>query len=274
MPDHSIDVEQPLTRAELRAQGGAAEAEAAAMGGDYRRAARTDWREGGRSVRRWRETTLAVAFLSLGFFALGAAAIDTLVDARWAPLASGVLLWIGMAVPIVWAFSRSRPAGLLRFRAVDLLYAVVLGVALRVVAGWIEVGLGGSGAFPRYTTLDGSLGSQWLVTDLLGPVLVAPLLEEFFFRAVLLVSVYTVLRRPVGRVAAGVTAVIVSSAVFMLVHAFTAQLGTSLILSIELVGLVCSLLVMLTGRIWGAVLVHLVFNASFVVLALVGTFWT
>ncbi|WP_396668813.1 lysostaphin resistance A-like protein [Microbacterium sp. R86528] len=274
MPDHSIDVEQPLTRAELRAQGGAAEAEAAAMGGDYRRAARTDWREGGRSVRRWRETTLAVAFLSLGFFALGAAAIDTLVDAPWAPLASGVLLWVGMAVPIVWTFSRSRPAGLLRFRAVDLLYAVVLGVALRVVAGWIEVALGGSGAFPRYTTLDGSLGSQWLVTDLLGPVLVAPLLEEFFFRAVLLVSVYTVLRRPVGRVAAGVTAVIVSSAVFMLVHAFTAQLGTGVILSIGLVGLVCSLLVMLTGRIWGAVLVHLVFNASFVVLALVGTFWT
>ncbi|MGO3233789.1 MAG: CPBP family glutamic-type intramembrane protease, partial [Microbacterium sp.] len=41
--------------------------------------------------------------------------------------------------------------------------------------------------------------------------------------------------------------------------------------SLTLVGLTCGLLVLLTGRIWGAVLTHMVFNGAWVMLALVGT---
>jgi len=37
------------------------------------------------------------------------------------------------------------------------------------------------------------------------------------------------------------------------------------------VGAVCSLTVLLTGRIWGAVLIHIVYNASFLALVIVGT---
>ncbi|MGZ0711688.1 CPBP family intramembrane glutamic endopeptidase (plasmid) [Coraliomargarita sp. W4R53] len=261
MPEHSIDEQPPLTRAELRATGPA----------EYQHVARTDWREGGRTVRRWRERTLAVAFISLGAGVLAAAAIETMIDASWTPLAATGLIMLGMAVPVVWAFTRSRPAGLLRFRAVDLLYAVVLGTMLRIASGWLEVALGGTGAFPSYTTVNGTFGGSWMLTEVVAPAVVAPLVEEFFFRAVLLVSLYTVLRRPVGSAAAAITAVVVSSAVFMLVHTLTMDLPTATVLSIGMLGAVCSIVVMLTGRIWGAVLIHAVFNASYIALAIIGT---
>jgi membrane protease YdiL (CAAX protease family) len=44
------------------------------------------------------------------------------------------------------------------------------------------------------------------------------------------------------------------------------------VISLALLGVVGGLLVVLTGRIWPAVLVHIVYNGSYVVLALAGTF--
>jgi len=49
-------------------------------------------------------------------------------------------------------------------------------------------------------------------------------------------------------------------------------LGVDEVISLSLLGLVCGLLVMLTGRIWPAILVHVVYNGTFVVLALAGTY--
>ncbi|MDE0545404.1 CPBP family intramembrane glutamic endopeptidase [Microbacterium sp. C7(2022)] len=278
MPDHSIDALAGSVASVAGDAGGAGaagtartRAELRAAGADYVHVPRMDWRLGGRTVYRWRERLLAVAFISLGIGVLGAAAVETLVEASWAPVLANALMLLGMIVPIAWAFLRSRPAGLLRFRALDLLYAVALGVLLRVFSGWLDVVLGGAGAFPSYTSINGGLGSSWLLSDVLLPVAVAPVVEEFFFRAVLLVSLYTVLRRPLGGASAGVIAVVVSSAVFMLMHSLTGALTVSGVLGIGVLGVVCATLVMLTGRVWGAVLVHAVFNASWVVLALVGT---
>jgi membrane protease YdiL (CAAX protease family) len=173
-----------------------------------------------------------------------------------------------MLLPIAWAFSRSRPIGLLRVRAIDVLYGVVLGALLRTTQGWLE-GIGGTPAeWPGLVQVDGSLPLSTLLLDVVAPIVVAPVVEELFFRGVLLVALYTVLRRPFGKVTAGLAAALASTALFVLVHGISAAGDVSGVVSLSLLGMVCALLVLLTGRIWGAVLVHVVYNASYVGLAL------
>jgi membrane protease YdiL (CAAX protease family) len=232
--------------------------------------ARTDWRLGGRTVTRWREWLLATAFISLGVSILAATLVTSLWQSQWAAASALVLLWIGMLVPIVAGFSRSRPAGLLRFRALDLLYGVVLGALLRLVQGSLDAAAGVT-ALPTYPLVDGALPSGWVLTDGIGATVIAPVIEEFFFRGVLLIALYTVLRRPFGKPVAGFVTLLATTGVFVLVHGLTAQLSVGTVGALTLLGLVCGLLVLLTGRIWGAVLVHAFFNATWVALAIVGT---
>lgn len=235
---------------------------------------RTDWRLGGRTVQHWREMLLAGALISVGAAILFAALLVWLWPSPWAPASATAILWIGMLVPVVAAFLRSRPIGLLRLRPLDLLYGVVLGAMLRVTQGWLELAAGGSGALPSYVLIDGAPPTGWWLTDILGAAIIAPVLEEFFFRGVVLVTIYTMLRRPIGRAVAGAVALLVSSGLFLLAHGLTLTVAFGETLSLALLGLVCGLLVLLTGRIWGAVLVHVVYNVSYIVLALIGTYWS
>lgn len=219
----------------------------------------------------WRSQVLAVALLGVGLGVLLGTLVTVLVPS-WGGLAATGVLWLGMLVPIVWAFARSRPAGLLRFRFLDLLWGTGLGLILRMVQGWLAVATGGSGALPSYPSIGGSLPSGFVFADVIAPVVIAPVIEELFFRAVVLVSVYTLLRRPVGVVMAGAVSVVASTGLFVLLHSLSGGLGVDEVISLSLLGLVCGLLVMLTGRIWPAILVHVVYNGTFVVLALAGTY--
>ena len=233
--------------------------------------ARTDWRLGGRTVYRWREGLLAIALISLGAGVLLGSLIAAVWDSPWAAASATAIIWIGMLLPVVWAFTRSRPIGLLRLRAVDVLYGVVLGALLRTTQGWIE-GLDGTPAeWPGLVQVGGSIPFSSMVVDVVGPVVVAPLVEEFYFRAVVLVSLYTVLRRPFGKLTAGMVAALGSTALFVVMHGISGAADESGVVSLSLLGLVCALLVLLTGRIWGAVLVHVVYNASYVALMAVAS---
>ncbi len=235
------------------------------------RPARTDWRLGGRAVRRWREWLLGGALVSLGIAVFLGALVDSMWDSPWAPIVATAILWLAMLIPTVWALSLARPAGLFRFRATDLLFGLVLGVFLRMVQGWVDVAAGGSGAFPSPALVDGALPAEWWAMDAAGSVLVAPVVEEFFFRAVILVALYSSMRRAFGRLAAAIVSIAASTGLFMLLHGLSAGLTVDHVVSLAGLGLVCSLLVILTGRIWGAVLVHIVFNATFVALSLLGS---
>ena len=233
--------------------------------------ARTDWRLGGRTVYRWREGLLAIALISLGAGVLLGSLIAAVWDSPWTAASATAIVWIGMLLPVVWAFTRSRPIGLLRLRAVDALYGVVLGALLRTTQGWIE-GLDGTPAeWPGLVQVGGSIPLSSMVVDVVGPVVVAPVVEEFFFRAVVLVSLYTVLRRPFGKLTAGMVAALGSTALFVVMHGISGAADVSGVVSLSLLGLACALLVLLTGRIWGAVLVHVVYNASYVALALLAS---
>lgn len=234
-----------------------------------RRSRRTDWRLGGTTIRRWDGMLLAIAFMCVGAGVVASTAVGTLWTSPWSSTVSLVLLWAGMIVPVALAFRRGIPAGLLRFRPTDLLFGVVLGLALRLVQGWVTDA--GSQPVPSVATLDGALSPMWLVTDAIPAALVGPVVEEFFFRTVVLVAVFAVLRRAAGTFAAALAAVLASTATFVLLHAVDGSLPLSEALPIGFVGLVSALLVVLTGRVWGAVLVHVVYNGTMIAIVAAGT---
>lgn len=227
------------------------------------------WWRGGSSVRRWNSEVLGWAALGLGTALLAGFALGSLVGPTWGTAA----LWVALIVPVVFAFRRGVPRGLLAFRAVDLLYAVVLGSAVRLVQGW----LAGPGPMPTYPTLDGSLPPLWWADELLAGGVVAPVVEEFFFRGMLLVALFTVVRRMLRRPAsegilpAGVIAVVVTAGLFVLAHQLVSPVTIDVALSLSVLGLVTGSLVMFTGRIWPAVLVHVVYNLTGVGLTVLGT---
>lgn len=219
-------------------------------------------------MRRWNAELLGWSLLGLGAGALAG---------LWLGATLGtVMLWVALIVPVVLAYRRGIPRGLLQFRAVDLLYAVVLGSALRVVQGWFDVVFGGSGALPSYPSLNAGLPTFWWLEDLLGGALVAPVIEEFFFRGLLLIVIFTLVRRFAGNDGAGVSlggfvAVVASTGLFVVTHFLTGPLSADAAVSLTLVGIVCGMLVVFTGRIWPAVLVHVVYNGTGVLVAVAGT---
>ena len=183
-------------------------------------------------------------------------------------------LWVAMIVPVLLAFRASAPRGLLAWRWVDLLYGVTLGLMLRVTAGWLEQAATGAAPWPAYPTVDGSLPAGWWAADLVVPVIVAPPVEEFFFRGMLLVALYTVFRRLTRtRLVAGIGAALISTGLFVLLHQLTGSLGSTwdAAATLTLVGLTAATLVLLTGRLWSALILHVVFNGTYVALALAGT---
>ena len=229
------------------------------------------WLEGGSSVRRWGYDLLGWAILSFGAGVLASSALRAFVPTSFGAMSADLVLWLGMIVPVILAFARSRPRMLLRFRWLDVLYGVVLGGVLRIIQGWLEVAAGASGAFPSYPTVNGNLVPGWWFTDALVPVVIGPTVEEFFFRGVLLVVIYTVVRRAFGRGFAGFIALVLTTGAFVTAHAISGPMGWDIAVALTLVGLTAGALVLLTGRIWGAVLVHVVYNGTFVLLALAGT---
>lgn len=236
---------------------------------DPRPRRRRPWWRGGSSVRGWNAEVLGWAVLGLGAALLAGGGLGTFLGGMWGTMA----LWIALAVPVVFAFRRGVPRGLLSFRAVDLLYAVVLGGALRLVQG----SLAGPAAWPSYPSLDGTLPPLWWATDLIPGGVVAPVVEEFFFRGLLLVAHFTVVRRLLqgsggdGIVPAAIISVIAVAGVFVLAHQLLAPLTADAALALALLGLVTGALVVCTGRIWPAVLVHAVYNLTGVGLTVVGT---
>lgn len=226
------------------------------------------WREGSRTARKWDQQLLAWAAIGVGAGAIASVLLRTLIPGSAGSVLGAVAWWVGMAAPIVIAFRRSRPRGLLTFRPSDILYGVVFGCALRIVEGWLAVAAGGSGAFPAYPLFDGRLPDLWWLGELVGPVAIAPVLEELLFRGVIVVTVYRLARRGLD---AAALAVVASTAAFVAIHAISGMPSWAEPVSLSLLAITCTLLVMLTGRIWGAVLVHVVFNASAVALSLVGT---
>lgn len=131
----------------------------------------------------------------------------------------------------------------------------------------------------------------WIVINaFIGGVVIAPLLEELFFRGFILRAVQNAVwlgkarggasgepsrirtataRRPLPL--ATMTAVLASAALFSVVHlggVANLQSTVLLLVSIFVMGIVCGTLTVLTGRLGSAIVTHMVFNGIAIVLAL------
>lgn len=230
------------------------------------------WRSGGSTVARWDWELLGWAVLLLGAGILLSTLAERLLGGATGAVLSVAALWGGMLAAVILAFVRSRPRMLLRFRWVDVLYGLVIGALLRVSQGFLEIAGTGTAVWPTASTLDGSLPASFWFDAVLAPALLAPALEEFFFRGVVLVAVYTAVRRMSNsRSWGGFAGIAASTVLFVGLHlVFDAYTWWSVV-ALTLVGIVCGVLVVATARIWGAVLVHIVYNSLWVGMLLVGT---
>lgn len=211
---------------------------------------------------------MIVAVSCAGLGLVGSSAAEWLSGSRSSVLSTAAL-WGGLGAAVLVAFIRARPANLLRFKGIDLLWGISLGFTLRLIAGALTSA--DSSTFPSVDGLGAVPALDWWLTYALPAGLVGPILEEFFFRAVLLVTIYQLLRGVVGVLAAGVSALLFTTAAFLFLHALFNPLTVPDDLQLLLIALVCGLLVLLTGRVWPAVLTHVIYNASYLVLALVGS---
>lgn len=231
------------------------------------RRSRTDWRLGGRAVSNWDGRVLAVSLGGAAFAICG----GLLVRNAW-PAGGGSLslwlTWLGLASAVVYAFTRGRPAGLLRFRPIDFIYAIGLGVGLRLLQG--VVGGANSKTFPTpFSPARGEFLS-WLWGEFIPAGVGGPVVEETFFRAVVLVVIFQALRRSLGSLSAGATALLFSAGTFVLLHCAFAPVALDEGLMLFVLGSTSAALVLLTGRIWGAVCLHIVYNVTFLLISMAG----
>lgn len=264
-------------RSDDTAESGSSRRSSSSRGSDSNRGSRRSerashsWRSGGSSVARWDWELVGWAVLLLGAGILLATLADRLVGGTLGSALSLAALWGGMLAAIILAFVRSRPRMLLRFHPFDLLYGIVLGVLLRFTQGFLEIAGTGTAAWPTAGTLDGSLPASFWFDGVLAPVVIAPLLEEFFFRAVLVVAIFTAVRRMTNsRSWAGFAAIAVTTVLFIGLHLVFDTYTWWSVATLALVGIVCAGLVVATARIWGAVLTHIVFNGVAVAMLVVG----
>ena len=224
------------------------------------------------NTRAWQHPWAAFAVAAVG-------AILTAVVILWLPSLHGVLLgwpavWVALvdlvllsapllvAVVVAARVSGDRLAvavGLRGFSWIDAVAGLGVGLAAR---GLVEVvaptvsGLGGG------LLGDASDVMAATIVALAGAVLVTPVVEELFFRGLLQRALGDALT-DAGKWVAGVVAVLFATAIFAGLHALAAGefVPVGLLLGTLAVGLGCGFLTLLTGRLAGALIAHVVFNA-------------
>ena len=192
--------------------------------------------------------------------------------------AGQLALWVGLAGCVLWA-SRRKGSGSLavdfgwRFRPVDVALGVVVAVGAQlfldqVVARLLEPLVGDPDAASRpVQELVDSAGGLRFVGLLLFVAVGAPVVEELFFRGLLLRS----LQRRVGN---DTVAVVLSGALFAVAHVQALPGGAlALVLfSLFLLGAALAILAVRTGRLGPGIVAHSAFNAVSLVAVLLD--WT
>lgn len=200
----------------------------------------------------------------------------TFYDGHIVLMLSYAVVWVPFVAAVVVACfmrgTRSLARDIrMRITLLDVFLGVGAGLLARAVAGIIEivatgrmVGMGVTFGEPVY---DG----WWLFGTVLAPVLIAPFIEESFFRGLLQRSVLRVSALRLPPRAATALSIVVSAALFALLHLTQATNPTAALilgLSAFVVGLAASLIAGLSGRIGGAIVAHIVFNGTLVLAAL------
>ena len=193
-------------------------------------------------------------------------------------VAAYVLVWVPLVLALILSFAgqtvRDAAASLgLRFRAIDLLWGVGIGCLARAADALIRtLATGSTGLAPQPTLSSiGGLGVQAVALGIIAPVVIAPILEETYFRGLVLRSLAAALGRFSAAARWG-AAVVITAAAFALVHALllAGTPGEAVLtgLSTFLFALLAGAVAAATQRIGGAIVGHVVFNGLGVLLTL------
>ena len=196
--------------------------------------------------------------------------------------ASALLSYAAITAVVVVA-SRRKGLGTLaadfglRFRPVDIAIGLGVAIAAKLVAVAIGVlAISVTDHTPESGNFELSVAPLWIVLNgFLVAVVVAPFVEELFFRGLVLRAANNrVLRRGGTSARAAATAILVSSLSFALLHLYQSPDITLLIIlggSTLFLGLANSRVTLSTGRLGAAIIAHALYNGSSIVIALLGT---
>ena len=201
----------------------------------------------------------------------------TLFDPHLVLIASYGVVWLPLIAATYIAsvrggLSNARARMGLRITWLDVFLGLGAGLLLRALVGLIEIGLTGRMVGLGVTFGDPVYDGWWLFGTVLAPVLLAPIIEETFFRGLLQRSSGQLLSRRLGQRTATGLSVALSALTFTLLHLMEAANPTAAVIlgiSTMILGLAAATLTALTGRIGAALIAHIVFNATLVLPSLI-----
>ncbi len=191
-------------------------------------------------------------------------ATDAVVFLGLATLAQGLAMGIWPVIVARWKGGGVVEDFGLRVRPIDVVYGLGVAVAMLLVAGGIATLLSellGADAADSTNTqiIDDAANTSAIWIIAIAAVVVAPIVEELFFRGLCL--------RAIEKRFGTTAAVVGSSILFTLPHFTNPSLAGTAVLfaAIGTVGLALALLVVATGRLGPAIVAHALFNGISVI---------
>lgn len=189
---------------------------------------------------------------------------DAVVFLGIATLAQGLAMGAWPAIVARWKGGGVVEDFGLRARPIDVAYGIGAAVAMLLVAGGLATLLSdllGADAADSTNTqiIDDAAGTWAIWIIVIAAVVVAPIVEELFFRGLCL--------RAIEKRFGTTAAVVGSSILFTLPHFTNPSLAGTAVLfaAIGTVGLALALLVVVTGRLGPAIVAHALFNGISVI---------
>ena len=190
--------------------------------------------------------------------------------------AAYAVAWLPMAIVLFLVFRgqslRDASTALgLRFQPIDLLWGAGIGFIARAADAVLRLALVGSTGLSQQPTLSAiaAPNAQTVALGIVAPVLIAPLLEEIYFRGLIQRGLAAALE-PHGAVTKWSAAVVLTSLAFALVHALLllAMPGEAVLAGIStfVFALLAGTTAAATNRLGGAAVGHVVFNGLGVLL--------
>lgn len=209
---------------------------------------------------------LLVRWLTSGVYYDGYLAFILSYAVVWVPLLGACLF----ACFVTGTRSLRADYGL-RITALDVLFGLGAGLLLRAFASVVEIAFYGRMSGLGVQFGDIVYDGWWVFGTLLAPILLAPFIEELFFRGLVQRTARRVSERVLPAGLAVFVSIVVSAALFAVLHLTESTNTTAaavLGISTFALGLTSALIAALTGRIGGSIIAHMTFNGSLVLAAL------